>query len=164
MTGVKSFLCIKCGEGFTWAPEYSRHVDACTETVKVEFIKQYGRVTENGDGCWIWGRKLNMPQGYPSSSKFGYMHRLMYVAHTGDEDIIGLDICHACDVPPCVNPEHLFKGTRSVNMLDGVDKNGHWTSHATDEKLTQWKDSTKVGRQQQAAALREQKQGGDANV
>jgi hypothetical protein len=63
-----------------------------------------------------------------------------------------------------VNPEHLFKGTRSVNMLDGVDKNGHWTAHATAEKLQQWKDSTRVGRQAQAAALRAQNEGGDANV
>ena len=33
-----------------------------------------------------------------------------------------VDICHTCDNPPCINPAHLFEGSRKVNMLDAVSK------------------------------------------
>ncbi len=34
----------------------------------------------------------------------------------------GLCICHRCDNPPCVNPFHLFKGTRRDNNYDAIKK------------------------------------------
>lgn len=49
-------------------------------------------------------------------------HRASYLLYNGDfnNDLI---ICHKCDNPSCVNPEHLFIGTQHDNMKDKVLKN-----------------------------------------
>lgn len=79
----------------------------------------FTKVNKIPNGCWEW------TGGY---HKFGYgrfannvAHRVSYAYHNGPIPK-GLCVCHKCDNPKCVNPEHLFLGTRKDNNLDRTSK------------------------------------------
>jgi hypothetical protein len=74
-------------------------------------------------GCWEWlGKKRNNKYGY-----FKQMgaHRFAWSTQHGDISK-GMFICHHCDNPSCVNPDHLFLGTRMDNIQDMLSKERHY--------------------------------------
>lgn len=77
----------------------------------------------DGNGCWIWNGALRK-DGYgilKINGRCDGAHRYSYEISKG-EIPTGLFVCHKCDVPSCVNPEHLFIGTQEDNMKDSVSK------------------------------------------
>lgn len=76
--------------------------------------------------CWEWRGGLNQ-HGYGSFWFNGgsiMAHRFSYLlAH--NELPVGKSVCHSCDNPPCVNPAHLWVGTRADNKNDSVRKGRH---------------------------------------
>lgn len=78
-------------------------------------------------GCWNWtGSKLKTGYGTfsakRSTGKCWRAHRFSWIIH-GKELVEGLDLCHSCDNRLCVNPDHLWLGTRQENLLDCLRKN-----------------------------------------
>lgn len=82
------------------------------------------------ESCWNWnGAKDREGYGYLWN---GYelmgAHRFSYILHYGfipEESLV----CHHCDNPSCVKPEHLFEGTNSDNQVDCLKKgrgNRNW--------------------------------------
>jgi hypothetical protein len=83
---------------------------------------------KDSSGCWLWtgnfGRRNYGIVGNFSLAKklkIYQAHRLSFMIHKG-EIPDGMFVCHTCDNPPCINPEHLFLGTHYENMQDMISK------------------------------------------
>lgn len=74
-------------------------------------------------GCTHWTAKAQN-NGYGVFNVRGTVylaHRLAYYLSNGPIPE-GMHICHRCDTPSCVNPDHLFLGTPADNMDDMTAK------------------------------------------
>lgn len=92
------------------------------------------------DYCWEW----NVPSGegygfFYVSNKKVKAHRFSYQLYK-EQIPEGMLVCHKCDNPRCVNPDHLFLGTGSDNQQDCVKKgraNRNKGEDAYNSKLTE---------------------------
>ena len=109
--------CIKCG-AVTW--RYSKTCMKCRPSRHTEAA--FWAQVKKGPGCWVWQGTVNA-QGYGRVRRgaIGGAHRVSWVIANGAIPD-GMHICHKCDNPPCVRPDHLFAGTRSDNMKDCTSK------------------------------------------
>lgn len=76
-------------------------------------------------GCWNWTKSISKVNGYASVRRDGKTigaHRASFEAATGKTLPSNIDACHECDNRRCVNPAHIFEGTRKVNMQDCSSK------------------------------------------
>lgn len=85
-------------------------------------------VDKNGpNGCWIWKGLLTKSKTKPNYGIFSAFakshlaHRFSFFLHHGHWPVKPY-VCHRCDNPPCVNPDHLFEGTALDNNRDMKEK------------------------------------------
>lgn len=110
--------------------------------MKIDIAKTKERllshISVDCNGCWNWTASKNSG-GYGNigigsrtngGRKTAKAHRVSFYVFKGI-DPKGFDVCHVCDNPSCINPEHLFLGTEKDNMQDMVRKGrqAHIPSH-----------------------------------
>ena len=83
------------------------------------------KVDKSGE-CWEWLAGKS-PLGYghfKDAGKTYRAHRYIYESQIGPI-ADGLCVCHRCDNPGCVRPDHLWLGTSPENTADKMSKNRH---------------------------------------
>jgi hypothetical protein len=128
----REFACPTCGVAFRRQPcraGRSKRGEFCSIRCSIRRAgndapdKFWAKTSPQPNGCIYWN-------GYRPGGRYGALnvagrarkaHRHAWILTHGDIPD-GLSVLHRCDVPHCVNPEHLFLGTNADNVRDKVAK------------------------------------------
>lgn len=124
-----------------------------TERELSEYIRR--NIVVSQSGCWLWQGYL--VRGYGVIMHNGikdYVHRISFRLFAG---VVpgGLCVLHKCDNPQCVNPDHLFLGTKAVNNRDKCQKGRAHTPSGADHYYHKFPDKKPIGEKNGRALLTE---------
>lgn len=154
----RKFCSFKCATDYNSGENHVRYI-----SIKDKIEKN---IVKSETGCWEWvGTKRGESAGvYYGGTSIGgksiLAHRASYELYVGKIPD-GMLVCHKCDNPKCVNPEHLFLGTHFDNARDMSIKNrGTNGEKSNNSKLT----NTKAVEIVFAASMKNMKQKDIASV
>jgi hypothetical protein len=128
-------ICEQCGQGFLAPAQQVKRGGArfcgssCSKKhqalpyMSEKWLERFWSYVVKSDDCWEW-QGTRTANGYGTilgDGKRHYAHRVSYEIADGPIPE-GLDVCHHCDNPPCINPAHLFLGTATDNARDMAAK------------------------------------------
>lgn len=99
---------------------------------------------DKGDGCWEWNATLSKDGGYGMFYISAKRHTVK--AHRVSWELAngaipkGQLVCHRCDNPKCVRPDHLFLGDYLANNQDMVRKERHGMMKFTHAQVVRLRD------------------------
>ena len=134
-TAVKySRTCPECKKVFTQRDPRKKYCSRACYVASgpgvevVPLAERFWRHVHKTDNCWFWiGATKGKGKNHYGSIKPGgpknniSAHRASWIIHFGDIPM-GQQVCHSCDNPQCIRPDHLFLGTNSKNQQDSSAK------------------------------------------
>lgn len=99
-------------------------MDTTQDSADVARLDRFWAKVVKGDGCWEWQGARDR-KGYGvcaiGNRRTATAHRWLY-EQTHGELPDHIYVCHHCDNPRCVRPDHLFIGTAKDNAHDAIQK------------------------------------------
>ena len=108
--------------------------------------KRFWEKVSKKNGCWQWTSALAV-NGYGVFWFEGsnvYAHRHIFYLE-GCDIPSGMQVCHTCDNPSCVNPDHLFLGSPSDNHVDSSKKGRRKGQKLCEEDVRRIRDMHRSG-------------------
>ena len=126
--------CLTCGKSFH--PVSTRPGHYCSlecvwhrKRPQLTLPERFWPKVQKSEDCWLWIAGVNskgygvvaLPRVRGQKHKRLLAPRASWLLHFGDIPE-GSEICHKCDNPRCVRPDHLFMGSHQDNLKDASRK------------------------------------------